>query len=542
MKTGIIFYVSIMVLCIGFFQENISRNIDEPIYIGWVQDYCGPESLSVPVDLTLDSKGNIYLSAFTYNSAADYGFVTLKYNPEGKDDWIVKYNGESDSTDKPVGMAIDSHDNIYIAGYSYFDDCNFDYFIIKYNSNGNIEWSARNDDTSHRIDKITALAIDKHDNLYVTGNTQEMDSSFSILTIKYDAEGQIQWAVSEKNSYRLVASQVRIAVDNSGNVCITDEGYYNKYPSILIKYNSEGDKMWTKTSGARNPYIAIDENDFIYVAATANSTFRMAKYDRQGENVWTTYFPAHPMGLYHLTDIAIFDQNNIYASGNELIPASGLSDDGFLIKYDRFGNQQWIRYNASSERDGINEIVIDHNNNIYATGFGRNSLAYYAFWTAKFDSAGYLKWSAKYADPSCNKNIATNIACDQEGNVFVTGYKTDDNKSIITTIKYSSTPTSVNDSKNKAADYVLDQNYPNPFNPSTTIRFALLRQDFVSLHIIDLLGRRVRTLVENELAVGEHSVVWDGRDEKGIEMPAGIYFARLRAGDEMRTIKLLLVR
>ena len=90
--------------------------------------------------------------------------------------------------------------------------------------------------------------------------------------------------------------------------------------------------------------------------------------------------------------------------------------------------------------------------------------------------------------------------------------------------------------------FKLYQNYPNPFNPSTTIRFELPRQEVVSLHIIDLLGRRVRTLVEGELGAGEHAVVWDGRDQSGIEAAAGIYFARLRAGDETHTIKLLLVR
>ncbi len=86
------------------------------------------------------------------------------------------------------------------------------------------------------------------------------------------------------------------------------------------------------------------------------------------------------------------------------------------------------------------------------------------------------------------------------------------------------------------------QNYPNPFNPSTTIRFVLPKQENVSLHIIDLLGRRVRTLVENRMDAGEHSILWDGRDDAGADVAAGVYFALLRVGDEMMTIKLLLVR
>jgi len=88
----------------------------------------------------------------------------------------------------------------------------------------------------------------------------------------------------------------------------------------------------------------------------------------------------------------------------------------------------------------------------------------------------------------------------------------------------------------------LYKNHPNPFNPATTIRFELPRGENVSLHIIDLLGRRVRTLVESRMGVGEHSVVWDGLDDDETQAAAGIYFARLRVGDETRTIKLLLVR
>ena len=85
-------------------------------------------------------------------------------------------------------------------------------------------------------------------------------------------------------------------------------------------------------------------------------------------------------------------------------------------------------------------------------------------------------------------------------------------------------------------------NYPNPFNPVTTIRFDLPKEAAVSLKVVDILGRRVRLLVENTMNGGEHAVVWDGRSDDGTEVAAGIYFARLRVGEAARTIKLVLVR
>ncbi|MFA4839399.1 MAG: carboxypeptidase regulatory-like domain-containing protein [Bacteroidales bacterium] len=68
----------------------------------------------------------------------------------------------------------------------------------------------------------------------------------------------------------------------------------------------------------------------------------------------------------------------------------------------------------------------------------------------------------------------------------------------------------------------LEQNYPNPFNPTTTIRFALLKREHVTLRVFDVLGREVATLVNKELNPGEHSVVYDAR-----RLSSGVYFYRL---------------
>jgi len=69
----------------------------------------------------------------------------------------------------------------------------------------------------------------------------------------------------------------------------------------------------------------------------------------------------------------------------------------------------------------------------------------------------------------------------------------------------------------------LRQNYPNPFNPSTRIEFALERGGAVDISVYDLAGRRVATLQQGVLDVGEHSVTWDGRSDDGGSAPAGQY-------------------
>ncbi len=88
----------------------------------------------------------------------------------------------------------------------------------------------------------------------------------------------------------------------------------------------------------------------------------------------------------------------------------------------------------------------------------------------------------------------------------------------------------------------LARNRPNPFNPSTTIDFFLPGGADTELAVFDLSGRRVRTLLGEPLAGGDHRVSWDGRNDDGRPVRSGVYFYRLRAGGETITRKMTLLR
>jgi len=84
---------------------------------------------------------------------------------------------------------------------------------------------------------------------------------------------------------------------------------------------------------------------------------------------------------------------------------------------------------------------------------------------------------------------------------------------------------------------------PNPFNPAATIRFDLPEAAPVCLIVHDVAGRRVRTLLAGEpMAAGRCAAVWLGRDDAGREVPAGVYFYRLRAGGFGDTRRMTLVK
>jgi hypothetical protein len=97
-------------------------------------------------------------------------------------------------------------------------------------------------------------------------------------------------------------------------------------------------------------------------------------------------------------------------------------------------------------------------------------------------------------------------------------------------------PTSINDEV-KPESFTLLQNYPNPFNPSTTIRYKLQANSFVSLKIYDILGSEILTLVNEEKTAGEYDVEFNASS-----FSSGIYYYRLIAGSFIKTLKTLLLK
>jgi hypothetical protein len=90
--------------------------------------------------------------------------------------------------------------------------------------------------------------------------------------------------------------------------------------------------------------------------------------------------------------------------------------------------------------------------------------------------------------------------------------------------------------------YQLSQNYPNPFNPETTLRYALPRDERVQLKIFNIRGQLVKTLVDEEMNAGHHSVLWKGRDDADHSVATGIYFVQMQAGDYRQVRKLVLIK
>ena len=91
-------------------------------------------------------------------------------------------------------------------------------------------------------------------------------------------------------------------------------------------------------------------------------------------------------------------------------------------------------------------------------------------------------------------------------------------------------------------EFALYQNYPNPFNPVTLIKYDLPEQSHVYIIIYDMLGRQVRTLINQNQDAGFKSMKWDANDDRGKPVSAGIYLYQIKAGEFVQTRKMVLLK
>lgn len=88
----------------------------------------------------------------------------------------------------------------------------------------------------------------------------------------------------------------------------------------------------------------------------------------------------------------------------------------------------------------------------------------------------------------------------------------------------------------------LFQNYPNPSNPITTIDYTVDRPSRVCLEIYNTLGQCVRRLIDEEMATGTYSIIWNGKNEKGEQVSSGTYFYRIIIGDFVSKKKMIVIQ
>lgn len=327
--------------------------------------------------IAVDSAGNVYVTGRSTGIGTAEDYATIKYNSAGQQQWVARYNGPGNFTDVAYAIAVDKSGNVYVTGQSDSSGQggNYDYVTIKYNSDGQQQWLARYNGPGNDGDAAYALALDASGNVYVTGVSVGSGTGADYATIKYDSSGQQQWVARYNGPVNGDEYAYAVAVDNSGNVYVTgtSRGTGVNFDYATVKYDSTGQQQWvaryTGPGGGGAAYaIAVDKSGSVYVTGASNGDYATIKYDSAGQQQWVALYngPANSDDEAHA--LALDGLGNVYVTGQSY--GAGGDTDCATVKYDSAGQEQWvIRYNGpGNPYDYAFAMAVDSSANVYVAG------------------------------------------------------------------------------------------------------------------------------------------------------------------------------
>lgn len=383
--------------------------------------------------IAVDHDGNVFVTGMSRTfPSSDY--VTIMYTAEGTQEWIAVYDGPGKGWDYPNAICVDSLGNIYVTGQSEGPGTDNDYATIKYNPNGVEEWAARYNGPANRSDASNALGIDSAGSIYVTGKSQETDSVSNYVTIKYSPDGIQEWLVRFDGWDRSHNSAKAIVIDTSGNVYVTGRsgGLYPNSDYDTIKYSSEGVEQWVafydgpERSSDEPVAIVVDRFGNIYVTGDSEGSSRAChyatvKYDSDGIQQWVTQYDGPGNGEDRVKGLAVDGFGNVCVAGRS--EGANTDRDYTTIKYNSAGEQQWVirKDGYGNSFDWATALAIDRFSNVCVTGISEGFNSGHDYATVKYNSGGDRLWTVRYNSPGDYDDDASALAVDAFENVYVTG-------------------------------------------------------------------------------------------------------------------------
>jgi len=405
----------------------------------WVRTYNGlGNSTDEAYALAVDYSGNVYVTGGSYGSGTGPDYVTIKYYSNGDTAWVRRYGGPG--TYEDIGYAIDVDDslNVYVTGWSKGGGYHTDYATVKYYPNGDTAWVRRYNGPGNDDDLAYVIVVDGLGNVCVTGESYGSGTDKDYATIKYLPNGDTAWVRRYNGLGSSYDAAYDMAVDDSGNVYVTGEsgGSWDLRDYATIKYYPNGDTAWVRTyNGPANSLdyasaIAVDGSGNVYVTGgsygtgTTYSDYATIKYLPNGDTAWVRRYSGLGSSYDAAYDMAVDDSGNVYVTGKSI--GSGTDYDYATIKYYPDGDTAWVRrYTGPGdpfyEADLATSIAVDDSGNVYVTGWSQASGSGFDYTTIKYFPNGDTAWVIRYNGPGNSTDIANAIATDGSGSVYVTG-------------------------------------------------------------------------------------------------------------------------
>lgn len=281
----------------------------------WLSRF-GPDTLFSTIDgfaesIAVDDSGNVYVLGMLYNNSGLDTMVLLKYTAIGQQLWIVKYGENQIPYDDGKKVIVFNGEYLYV-GTNTGQSTGWKGEVLKYNLNGNLIWESELGNGFYQ-----GMVVDKKGNAYLAEN-----DSGKISITKFDSSGIKLW--TKETDYG--ATIKHLILDGNEDIILTGIAFFydgiNFSDSLLImKYSSDSSLLWKEIfySNLWNEgyETATDKDNNIYVIARFDTSHRIFKLDKDGNELWS--FPVKG------NKIRLDSQNNIYVAT--------VDDDFYVAKY-----------------------------------------------------------------------------------------------------------------------------------------------------------------------------------------------------------------
>lgn len=512
--------------------------------------------------------------------------------------WVVRFNGNADSTDYAKSINVMPSGISYITGSSMDSVNGYNIVTIKYETSGEMLWISNYDGPEHLYDIAVQMEITGSDDIYIVGGTQVSplpQPRYDVALLKYDTLGNLIWTTQYDAGLDETEYPYSMALNSSHDriyVAATGKSPYTDNDILVLAYNSNGELLWVDRFNGTDSLedyahgVTVDEWGNIYVTGSIRNLIThddvvTIKYSAFGVRLWTAYyegFLGSDFGLFITTDL----DGNVIVTGKS--QNQSYNYDFITLKYDTLGNLIWAkRYDSNAMRDEIPAALeVDEWGNIYVTGKSGGIGEYDDIVTIKYSPDGDELWIATYEGNSpYSVEDSRGMELTPDGNIYITGFTdgfTGTNDILL--IKYDTcgilkwavhynAPDSLSDFGEAmgvdSAGYIyvvgtsegvetqydyITLKYPSvpfinetDFNPPLNSSIKVHPNPFRNSIFIICPNRNILNIHDvtgRKIRVLKNSsgtFKWDGRDMSGKSLPSGTYF--FKYGTELKKVVLI---
>ncbi len=422
----------------------------------------------------------------------------------------------------------------------------FDIWLVKTDSLGDTLWTKiyGGDDYEH------AGAVQQTDDggYIITGGTNSFSSSTDLWLLKTNSCGDTLWTKTYGDTGYDYGHALQIT--NDGQYIVAGWKTVNNKDVWLLKIDTSGDTIWTKCYGDSLQDEGWDvkqttDGGYIITGYTfsnaTNTDLWLLKTDSLGDTLWTKRYGGtlfdDGCSVQETSDggFIIAGRTSSFGAGNI---------DVWLLKTDASGDTLWTRTYGNADHDRGHCVCIMPDSGYVVFGDTKSyGAGNYDFWLIRTDINGYTLWDCTYGGTESEHGWRCRLTSDQGLILLGETYSYGAGAQDLYIVRLDSEPVGIDAYASSEIDKDRVEIFPNPFKNFINIRLNTSYKDsHKRAAIYNVLGQNINDLRIIHSASGVSECTWYGHDDHGNRVPNGIYFLNIFSNDTIITKEIILLR